>query len=315
MTRRILLLIGILTIIIVVSANSGCICCCKNPGILSDNQTDESSYGDNLSDGSSYGDNLSDGSSYADNLSDGSSYGDNQTDGSSYGDNQTDGSSYADNLSDGSSFNDSHSSSVVQAKVSGDTITISGTLKGSGTEQNSTDFYLGEGPYIVSCNNTGDSGNDLTALLYNEDNTDVHTIADWNTKGSITLPIGSLFFTPGKYHLVVSSGDTYTVTIAKPTSGDAAPKTITAEAGETISTAMNLNPGTLKISVKYDIAPTESTSIAVYDMTGNFVFSDFPIADSSATVTATGTIPMAGIYVVSVTLPYSGGNGTVIISQ
>lgn len=204
------------------------------------------------------------------------------------------------------------SGALVPAVVSGNTITISGVKAESSDNQNSTSFDLEEGAYIVSYENKGSFGNILTATLETDDGSGMYIVSLWDTKGSDAMVVGGMMTPAGKYHLNVGNGGTYTVTITKPTSGDAAPVTIKASKGESVAKAVNLNPGEVKISVKHDVGPTGTTSMSLYDLQGNTVASKWVSGSSSITDEDIGEITTAGTYIFSVTFSANtGGEATV----
>lgn len=202
----------------------------------------------------------------------------------------------------------------VTAVVSGDTITINGVKTSQSDDQNSTYFELKDGAYLMSWTNTGSYGNIFTALLENADGTGMYIVSLMDTtRGSSALVVGGMMTPAGQYHLNVGNGGTYSVTITKPTSGDAVPRTYTLSKGEGLGTAVQLNPGEVKISVKHSVGPTGTTSIGLYDLEGNTVASKW-ISGGDITGEDSGTITKAGVYILDVTLSANTG-GEVTISQ
>lgn len=200
----------------------------------------------------------------------------------------------------------------VPAVVSGNTITINGVKTDQSGEQNSTYFDLEEGAYLVTWTNTGSFGNIFTTTVETEDGNGMGIISLMDdTKGSSVLVVGGFMTPAGRYHLNVGNGGTYSVTISKPTSGDAVPKTYTLSKGEGMGKAVQLNAGEVKIGIKYSVSPTGTTFISLYDVEGNSVLG---YGGGNNPTERTATITTPGVYLLDVTLSGNTG-GEVTVSQ
>jgi hypothetical protein len=209
---------------------------------------------------------------------------------------------------------------VANAVQSGDTITISGVKTDQNKDQVSTEFTLVNGTYIVSWQNkdTGGVGDIFTATIDSADGEKSYPISLWDAKGEnfMTIVGDDIFTKPGKAKLVIANGGTYTVTITKPTSGDSAPVTITADKGMQMARAVKLNAGPVNINVKHTAWSSDkigTTSVSLHNAaTGKYVSLGGGGWMTGETGDAEGTIDEAGVYVFSVSFSaYTGGEATV----
>jgi hypothetical protein len=129
--------------------------------------------------------------------------------------------------------------------------------------------------------------------------------------GSTAVVVGGMFTPAGSYHSESGGGNTYSITIEKPTSGVAAPQSFTLSKGGSKAIAVNLNPGQVTVKVDHSVAPTGTTMMSIYDLEGNNVGSE---SASEASGTLTADIIKAGTYVVDVSMSGNTG-GSVTISQ
>ena len=203
----------------------------------------------------------------------------------------------------------------VQAVVTNDTIHVSGIKTDSASEVISTDFQLDEGAYIVSWENTGNLGNIFTSSLDEGNGNGLYLVSlIEDTKGSGVLVVGDVMTPAGMYHLNVGNGGTYAVTITKPISGDAIPMTMPVSKGSSAAKAVQLNPGVVKINVKHDVAPDDTTILSLYDLNGNSVLSEWVQQSDGTSKELTDEISAAGIYILSATYSHNTG-GEITISQ
>lgn len=202
---------------------------------------------------------------------------------------------------------------IVQALVSGDTISISGDKTNSAAEQNSTDFNLTAGTYILSYTNENAPDNTFSASLESSDGPGFFPLSFWDRKGSIALIVDGTMTPAGKYHLNVANGGKYAVTITRPGTGAAVPVTIKGAKSEQVARAVSLNPGAVTIKVAHDSGTDGTTFVSLYDLKGNPVISD--LADPAQnTSEKTGSVSEAGTYVFAVMFPDNTG-GSITVSQ
>lgn len=213
------------------------------------------------------------------------------------------------------------SGAKVPVTVSGNTITITGT-KGSGDkDQVSDQFTLETGTYIMSVTNKGGSSLGDTFIATIESPTgDVYTVLSpmGNSKGGY-LPVyaDNIMAKPGPAVLKVSMAGTYTVTLTKPTSGEALPLKITGAPGEQVIKAVDLKAGAVTINVKhlgYNSAEQGTTMVNLVKAdTGQSVRLDGAWV-TGETRDVTGDISDPGVYVLSVSFR-AHTNGEATISQ
>ena len=205
-------------------------------------------------------------------------------------------------------------SNNTNAKVTlaGDTITITGTKTDPDHDQYSDKFDLKKGAYLMTWENSNQSDYSFNALL--EAKGGIESLGYAKSKDSSVLVIGDFLTQPGLYKLDVMTGDTYTVTITKPTTGTALPLTIDqVESGE-VTKAIQLNPGILKVNVHYKVAKKGWTSLYLYDVnTGEIIYTDSISVPPGLTRNNTTSIPVGGVYILKIDAPIN--ETTVTISQ
>lgn len=193
--------------------------------------------------------------------------------------------------------------------VTGDKIVINGKTD----QTNSTDFQVTEGTYIATYECRGTMADMFTSGMYSSDGKDGFWILALlgPASGSTAVVVGGMFTPAGTYHTESGGGDSYSITIEKPTSGVAAPQTFTLSKGGNKALAVNLNAGQVTVKVDHSVAPTGTTTMSLYDLEGNSVGSEY-VQDASGTLT--GEIINAGTYVLDVSMSANTG-GSITISQ
>ncbi|OPY25629.1 MAG: hypothetical protein A4E28_03062 [Methanocella sp. PtaU1.Bin125] len=189
---------------------------------------------------------------------------------------------------------------------SGDTITITGTKTDDDNDQLSEQFTLTQGTYIYTFSNTGSAlGNTFIASVDSPDGDlyEAVSLGDSSGMGYIAVDPDGFWAKPGPAVLSVGYGGTYTMTISKPTTGDAPPVTLTGQPRETAVKAVNLNAGPVTINVRHngyssDQQGTTMVSLHKVDNAKSVSLDGAWIMDETGQ--ATGTVAEPGLYVFSV---------------
>jgi len=216
----------------------------------------------------------------------------------------------------GSTTTPAGTSDKVTVTQSGDTITLTGTMKAGTWQLVSDTFTLDAGTYIYTYTNEG--SDDFTAGIRSTSKDSGYPLAVMGgASDEGYLPVGSggnFQVEPGAAVFEVSDAGTFTVTLTKPATADSPPVTLTGQADKVKARAINLAAGPVTVSVTHtEFKGSEQSSTILHLLnveTGEDVYLDNDWI-SEETGEATGEITEPGLYVLSVDFSYnSGGEAT-----